>query len=182
MATQMRLVTIFGSARLNSDHKYCIATKKIAAKLAQMGFGIVTGGGGGIMQAANKAAQKHGAISIGVRTNIAREPEPNPFCEQIFDEPTLLLRRAKLIELSDAFVVMPGGFGTLDELFEILALQQIGHKKCKIALYGREFWDKLMSFFDSLQEFGMVDLSECGFLLSDDVDEIARYLVATELD
>ncbi|QKG28673.1 TIGR00730 family Rossman fold protein [Campylobacter sp. RM16187] len=140
-------VTFFGSARFEPDNKYCKMAYELAFALASEGFAIISGGGGGIMEAANKAAYDSGkSPSIGLNIVLPFEQVTNPYATDKFVFSNLNARKFALIERSKAFLVFPGGFGTLDELFEILVLAQIGRKKSKIYLIGSEFWSKLDDF------------------------------------
>lgn len=140
-------VTFFGSARFEPDNRYCKMAYELAFMLASKGFAVISGGGGGIMEAANKGAFDSGkSPSIGLNIVLPFEQVTNPYATDKFVFSNLNARKFALIERSKAFFVFPGGFGTMDELFEILVLAQIGRKHAKIYLIGSEFWTKLDDF------------------------------------
>jgi uncharacterized protein (TIGR00730 family) len=117
-------VTIFGSARFKDGHPFYEKTEELAAKIAQLGFTIMTGGGPGIMEAANKGAREAGGRSVGCNIVLPHEQHENPYLDKWVDIKYFFVRKTLLIKYSYAFVVMPGGFGTLDEYFEALTLIQ----------------------------------------------------------
>lgn len=142
-------VSIFGSARTSPDNPYYQLSEDIAFDLTQKGFGIITGGGPGIMQAGNKGAQAGGGKSVGLNIDLPMEQEPNPYIDQDknLDFDYFFVRKVMFIKYSQGFVVMPGGFGTLDELFEALTLIQtykIG--RFPIVLVGKKFWGGLLDW------------------------------------
>lgn len=142
-----KIVTFFGSARLDESSIYYKKAYELAFTLSENGFAIVTGGGDGIMRAANKGAYKSGkSHSIAFNIRLPFEQSTNPFITNSFLFSSFSPRKFALIDNSVAFVVFPGGFGTLDELFEILTLAQTGIKSFKIFLYGEKFWAKLDEF------------------------------------
>ncbi len=145
-------VSIFGSARTNSDHKYYKLAESISYELTQNGFGVITGGGPGIMEAGNKGAHRGKGISVGLNIELPFEQHDNPYIDHDknlqFDY--FFVRKVMFMKYAQGFVVMPGGFGTLDELFEAMTLIQtkkIG--KFPIVLVGKDFWSGL---FDWVQE------------------------------
>lgn len=139
-------VSIFGSARTHSDNPYYVIAEEIAYKLTLNGYGIISGGGPGIMEAANKGANRGGGKSVGLHINLPLEQEANPFIDRdkliIFDY--FFVRKVVFVKYSQGFVVLPGGFGTLDEMFEAITLIQT-HKigKFPIVLVGRNYWQGL---------------------------------------
>ncbi|HCQ17287.1 MAG TPA: TIGR00730 family Rossman fold protein [Cryomorphaceae bacterium] len=142
-------VSIFGSARTKPDHKYYQLAQNIAFQLTQKGYGVITGGGPGIMEAANKGAQRGGGISVGLNIELPFEQQPNQYIDHDknlnFDY--FFVRKVMFVKYSQGFIVMPGGFGTLDELFEAITLIQtfkIG--RFPIVLLGRDFWGGLMDW------------------------------------
>lgn len=142
-------VSIFGSARTSPDNPYYQLSEDIAFDLTQKGFGIITGGGPGIMQAGNKGAQAGGGKSVGLNIDLPMEQEPNPYIDQDknLDFDYFFVRKVMFVKYSQGFVVMPGGFGTLDELFEALTLIQtykIG--RFPIVLVGKKFWGGLLDW------------------------------------
>jgi len=146
-------VSIFGSARTPVDSKYYLLAEEIAHKLTLEGYGIITGGGPGIMEAANKGAQKSTGKSVGLNIKLPFEQAPNPYID--FDKNItfdyFFVRKLMFIKYAQGFVVLPGGFGTMDELFESLTLIQtrkIG--RFPIILVGKEYWSGLMSWIKAV--------------------------------
>lgn len=146
-------VSIFGSARTKTDDKYYILAEKIAYKITQSGYGVITGGGPGIMEAGNKGARLGEGISVGLNIDLPFEQHFNPYIDSDknlqFDY--FFVRKVMFVKYSQGFVVMPGGFGTLDELFEAITLIQtkkIG--KFPIILVGTEFWSGLIDWIKSI--------------------------------
>jgi uncharacterized protein (TIGR00730 family) len=145
-------VSIFGSARTKSDHKYYQMAEEIAAKLVRHGYGVVTGGGPGIMEAGNKGAKKQGGKSVGLNILLPFEQSGNEYIDQdkliTFDY--FFVRKVMFVKYSQGFIVMPGGFGTLDELFEAITLIQtkkIG--RFPIVLVGKDYWGGLIDWIKS---------------------------------
>ena len=166
-------VSIFGSARTKSDHKYYHLAESIAYKLTQNGYGVVTGGGPGIMEAGNKGAHRGKGVSVGLNIELPFEQHDNPYIDRgkSLDFDYFFVRKVMFVKYSQGFVVMPGGFGTLDEMFEAITLIQT--KKIgafPIILVGTEFWgglidwvkDTLLNKFENISEkdlelFSVVD-------------------------
>jgi len=146
-------VSIFGSARTDAtEPQYLQAATDIAEKLTKKGFGIITGGGPGIMEAANKGAQKGSGPSVGLNIDLPFEQSSNPYIDpdKNLNFDYFFARKVMFVKYSQAFVVMPGGFGTLDELFEAITLVQTGKiDRFPIILYGAEFWEGLKNWVDS---------------------------------
>lgn len=145
----MRFVTIFGSARNEPASPWRNKAKELGFCLAKAGFGVITGGAGGIMSAANEGAFKAGGVSLGYNIRLPFEQRANPFCSQTLLFDNFSNRKGKLIEESEFFVVFPGGFGTLDELGDVLVLASTGLKKCQIILFDGHFWAPLLNFFEN---------------------------------
>lgn len=145
-------VSIYGSARTLPDNKYYILAKQIASQLVKKGYGVITGGGPGIMEAGNKGAHENGGKSVGVRINLPFEPHNNVYVDRdkllAFD--FFFVRKVMLMKFSQGFIVMPGGLGTLDELFEALTLVQTNKVgKFPIILVGRSYWAGLLEWLKS---------------------------------
>ncbi len=143
-------VSIFGSARTPNDNKYYQLAEEIAYKLTQNGYGVITGGGPGIMEAANKGANKGGGISVGLNIDLPFEQSSNDYIDhdKNIDFEYFFVRKVMFVKYAQGFIVLPGGFGTLDELFEAITLiqtQKIGH--FPIILVGKEFWGGLIDWF-----------------------------------
>ena len=121
---QQRCVTVFGSARFQEDHRYYKLAREVGYALGKAGFAVMTGGGSGIMEAANRGAREAGALSLGCNIRLPREQQPNAYLDRFIGFVHFFVRKVMLVKYSCAFVVMPGGFGTLDEAFEIATLMQ----------------------------------------------------------
>ncbi len=167
-------VTVFGSARFKEDHAYYHLARAVGAALARAGFTVMTGGGPGIMEAANRGAREVGGRSIGCNIELPREQKPNAYLDRWVTFRHFNVRKLMLVKYSYAFVVMPGGFGTLDELFEVATLIQTGKlQNFPVVLMGREFWQPLLDFFrQRLIERQTIDPPDFDrILVSDDVGQ-----------
>ena len=159
-------VSIFGSARTKPDMKYYKLAEKVAKKIVDHGYGVITGGGPGIMEAGNKGAHLAGGTSVGLNIELPFEQHDNPYIDndKSLDFDYFFVRKVMFVKYSQGFVVMPGGFGTLDELFEAITLIQT-HKidKFPIILVGSEFWSGLVDWIkstllDSFQNISAADI------------------------
>lgn len=140
-------VTVFGSARFKDDHRYYRQARDIAERISRMGFTIMTGGGPGIMEAANRGARDAAGPSIGCNIQLPMEQKPNPYVDRFVEFRYFFVRKVMLVKYSYAFVVCPGGFGTLDEVFETLTLIQTGKiKDFPVILVGKDYWNPLLTF------------------------------------
>ncbi|MGB5535367.1 MAG: TIGR00730 family Rossman fold protein, partial [Thiogranum sp.] len=117
-------VTVFGSARFDEDHRYYQLARELGQALAGAGYAVMTGGGPGIMEAANRGAREAGGLSLGCNIELPFEQKPNPYLDKFIEFEHFFIRKVMLVKYSSAFVVMPGGFGTLDEVFEVITLVQ----------------------------------------------------------
>ena len=134
-------VTVFGSARFTENHPYYDLARQCGAELAKAGFTVMTGGGPGIMEAANRGAKETGGRSIGCNIQLPREQKPNPFVDQWITFRHFFVRKVMLVKYSYAFIALPGGFGTLDEIFETATLIQTGKiRDFPLVLMGIEYW------------------------------------------
>src|SRR5262252_7486322 len=157
-------VTVFGSARFKDRHPYYRLARAVGAELARAGFATLTGGGPGIMEAANRGAFENGGASYGLNILLPHEQAPNPYVQKNIDFNYFFARKVMLIKYSCAFVVMPGGLGTLDELFEAATLiqcQKLG--PFPLVLMGAEFWKGLQIWGDHLVKHGVFEKWELGF-------------------
>jgi len=175
-------VTIFGSARTKPDNTYYILAEKIAKRIVESGYGVITGGGPGIMEAGNKGAHLGGGTSVGLNIELPFEQHDNPYIDsdKNLDFDYFFVRKVMFVKYSQGFVVMPGGFGTLDELFEAITLIQT-HKieKFPIILVGTEFWTGLMDWIKTtlLNEFGNISEKDLELInLVDTEDEVIHIL------
>ena len=175
-------VTVFGSARFKEGHRYYELSREVGRELARAGFGTITGGGPGVMEAANRGAHEAGGKSYGLNIILPHEQGANPYCDITVDFNYFFVRKVLLVKYSCAYIVMPGGLGTLDELFEAATLIQcrkIG--PFPLILIGDEFWNGLRDYGHFLVDQGVFDADELGFGLITDspreaVDRIVRAL------
>ena len=178
-AIDIPAVTIYGSARTPQDHEYYLLAEKIAARLAQEGFAIITGGGPGIIEAGNKGAFSAGGISVGLNINLPREQHLNPYVNFSLDFKYFFVRKVMLMKYSSGFICMPGGFGSMDELFESLTLIQTEIiKPFPIVLVGSQFWGGLVQWIeDKMIESGNISPEDVSlFKVLDDPEEVVAYL------
>ncbi len=173
-------VTIYGSARTKPGEKYYQLAEDVACGLARAGYGVITGGGPGIMQAANKGAYEGGGVSVGLNITLPHEQEPNPYTSLSLDFKYFFVRKVMLMKYSSGFICMPGGFGSMDELFECLTLiqtEQVAH--FPIVLAGKEYWGGLVEWIEKTQlaegNISPEDMSL--FTVLDEADEIVEHLV-----
>jgi uncharacterized protein (TIGR00730 family) len=140
-------VTVFGSARFKDDHPYYEMARDVGARLAHSGFSVMTGGGPGIMEAANRGAKDVGGRSIGCNIVLPMEQKPNPYLDRFIEFRYFFVRKVMLVKYSYAFVILPGGFGTLDELFETATLIQTNKiRDFPIVMMGKAYWEPLLEF------------------------------------
>jgi uncharacterized protein (TIGR00730 family) len=146
-------VTVFGSARFAETHPFYELTRQVGAELAQAGFTVMTGGGPGLMEAANRGAKDVGGRSVGCNIHLPHEQHHNRYLDVWVEFRYFFIRKMMLAKYSYAFVAMPGGFGTLDEVFEIVTLIQTGKmKNFQIVLMGSEYWKPLIEFLKTLRD------------------------------
>lgn len=171
-------VTIFGSARFRDGHPYYEMTEKLAGRIAQLGFTIMTGGGPGIMEAANKGAKEVGGRSVGCNIVLPMEQHPNPYLDKWVNIKYFFVRKTLLIKYSYAFVVMPGGFGTLDEYFEALTLIQTKMiSEFPIVIFDKEFHKELLAHIEVMRNKGTIsDVDDDLFLVTDSIDDAVAYI------
>ena len=166
-------VSIFGSARTKPDNKFYKETVEISESIVKLGLGVITGGGPGIMEAANKGAQKAGGVSVGLNIDLPHEQMPNPFIDsdKVIDFDYFFVRKVMFVRYAQAFVVMPGGFGTLDEFFEAITLIQT-HKieRFPVILYGSEFWSGCIEWIKNIVCKKFNNVSEDEMFLFEVVD------------
>ena len=141
-------VTIFGSARTPADHKYYQMTVEVARLAAKQGYGIITGGGPGVMEAANKGATMENGRSIGLNIQLPYEQLPNPYIKTLLNFRHFFCRKVMFLKYTSAVIIMPGGYGTMDEMFETLTLIQTQKGILPLVLMGSEFWKGLMDWLE----------------------------------
>jgi uncharacterized protein (TIGR00730 family) len=168
-------VSIFGSARLAPEHRWYREAEIVSRALSQAGFSIITGGGPGVMEAANKGAKEGEGRSIGLNIRLPHEQDPNAYAERVIHFQYFFARKVMFVKYACALVGMPGGFGTLDEIFECLTLNQTGKvHQFPVVLFGESYWSGLFDWIrkQPLHE-GMVSESDLDlFRITDDVDEV----------
>jgi uncharacterized protein (TIGR00730 family) len=172
-------VTVFGSARFTADHPYYALAREIGARLAQAGFTVMTGGGPGIMEAANRGAKDVGGRSVGCNIRLPQEQAPNPYLDIMVEFDYFFVRKVMLVKYSYAFIAMPGGYGTFDEVFEALTLIQTGKiKDFPVVLVGSDFWQPLVDILRSdLLRAGTIDPHDLERLhLTDSPEEAVEYV------
>ena len=170
-------VTVFGSARFGEDHRYYALAREVGAALARAGYAVMTGGGAGIMEAANRGAREAGGLSVGCNITLPREQKPNPYLDRFIQLDHFFVRKVMLVKYSSAFVVMPGGFGTLDEAFEIATLMQTEKiERFPLIAVGSEFWDPLIEFArDTMIREGTVSAADARVVhLADTAADVVR--------
>lgn len=172
--------TFWGSARTNPDDEYYKEAEELASRLAKKGFAIISGGGPGIMEASNVGAFKVGGQSVGLNIQLPFEQKLNPYTTKSLNFDFFFSRKVMLTFASEVYVYFPGGFGTLDEFFEIITLIQT--KKIEpipVVLYGKEYWTPLLRFFEQslVKEFETISPEDLKiFHLVDSVDEAMKYI------
>lgn len=179
----MPCVTVFGSARFPEDHRYYGMAREVGQQLARAGYTVMTGGGPGIMEAANRGAKEAGGLSIGANIVLPHEQSANPYMDRFMEFDHFFVRKVMLVKYSCAFVVMPGGFGTLDEVFETITLMQTDKiNDFPVILMGTEYWGPMMGFLQKTliteATIGRADLDLVR--LTDSVEEAVAWITASE--
>ncbi|HUG42637.1 MAG TPA: TIGR00730 family Rossman fold protein [Acidobacteriota bacterium] len=176
-------VTVFGSARFEESHPYYQMARETGRRLASAGFTVMTGGGPGIMEAANRGAKDVGGHSVGANIVLPFEQDPNPYLDLSVDFRYFFVRKVMLIKYSYGFIVLPGGFGTLDEVFETLTLIQTGTiSGFPIVVMGADYWKPILSFVeqDMVRE-GTIGPEDPRFLMTTDSPEQAVEMIRSTL-
>ena len=172
-------VTIFGSARLKPDDKYYHMAEKLGQLLAQNGFAVITGGGPGIMEAANKGAAEAGGQSVGMNIKLPFEQKPNPYANLQLDYKYFFIRKVMFVKYAMAYVIMPGGYGTMDQFFEALTLIQTKRvKSFPVILMGRDYWQGLLDWLkDSMVQKNMILPFDLEMIqLIDEPEEVVKHI------
>lgn len=172
-------VTVFGSARFDDGHPAYEAARGVGASLADLGFTVMTGGGPGVMEAANRGAKEAGGTSIGCNIILPNEQASNPYIDRLVTFRYFFVRKVMLVKYSYGFVALPGGFGTMDEVFETATLIQTGKiRDFPIVLLGTEFWDPFVDFLrKQLVAAGTIDGRDADRLfVTDSAEAAARHI------
>ena len=174
-------VAVFGSARFTESNPYYAMTRQLSAEIAKLGFTIMTGGGPGLMEAANRGARDVGGRSVGCNIVLPMEQDPNPYLDKWVNIRYFFVRKTLLIKYSYAFVIVPGGFGTLDELFEAVTLIQTGKiKDFPVIIFGREFHQELVEHIEKMRQLKTISETDLQlFLVTDSIDEAVELLRKT---
>jgi uncharacterized protein (TIGR00730 family) len=169
-------VTVFGSARFQAGHPYYEMARSVGGALAKAGFTVMTGGGPGVMEAANRGAREAGGPSVGCNIVLPKEQKPNPYLDRWVEFRHFFVRKLMLAKYSYAFVALPGGFGTLDELFEVVTLAQTGKmREFPIFLMGADYWRPMVDFIrETMEKQGTIERKDVDLLrICDSPSEVA---------
>jgi len=177
-------VTVFGSARIGRDDSNYDLARKTGAAIARLGFTVMTGGGPGIMEAANRGAKEAGGRSVGCTIELPSEQPANAYLDRCVRMHYFFVRKALLVKYSYACVVMPGGAGTLDELFEAVTLIQTGKiKNFPIVIMGTDYWKELIGFIDKMAQRGMIAPADLNLIFAtDSVDEAIEHIRSNTIE
>jgi hypothetical protein len=175
-------VSIFGSARISPESPYYKKALDLASMFAKNGFAVITGGGGGIMEAANKGAAQQNGNSVGLNITLPREQKPNDYANILVEFKYFFVRKVMFIKYASAYVVMPGGFGSLDELFEAVTLIQTDRiRAVPVILFGKDYWGGLIDWIkEQLLSHQMISSEDLGIIhLTDDPKEALEIIKQT---
>jgi uncharacterized protein (TIGR00730 family) len=172
-------VTVFGSSRFSEEHRYYQLARRVGQELAKVGFTVMTGGGPGIMEAANRGAKDVGGRSVGANIDLNLREPANPYLDRMVIFRQFFVRKVMLVKYSYAFVCMPGGVGTMDEVFEAMTLVQTGKiKDFPIVLMGTDFWEHMLTFMrESMLAEGTIDQSDIDRLILTDDPVYAAHVI-----
>jgi uncharacterized protein (TIGR00730 family) len=171
-------VTVFGSARFAETHPYYEMARQMGKEIANMGLAVITGGGPGIMEAANRGAKEAGGLSIGCNIILPKEQKPNPYLDRWVNIHFFFVRKILLTKYSYAFVVMPGGYGTLDEFFEAITMIQTGKiQRFPVVLMGKKYHEKLYKHIQEMVEEHTISPEDVSlFLFTDSIEEASAHI------
>ncbi len=171
-------VTVFGPARFDEQHRYYAMARSVGAALARIGFTVMTGGGPGVMEGANRGAREAGGRSVGCNVELPFEQDPNPYLDRWVTCRYFFVRKVLLVKYSYAFIVLPGGFGTLDELTEALTLIQTRKiLQFPIVLMGVDYWAPFLAMVNTMVDAGTISAADLELMLvTDSVDEAMAHL------
>ena len=173
------VVTVYGSARTTPDNPWYTQTIELAKEAVRAGFGVMTGGGGGLMEAANRGAHEEGGMSVGLNIDLPMEQKPNPYINKMLNFRYFFVRKVMLVKYSSAYIAAPGGFGTMDEFFECMTLIQTRKiRAIPVVLYGKEYWGGLLDWMTTrMAGQGNIDSSDLSlFEVHDDPVEAIQYI------
>jgi len=173
-------ITIFGSARTKRDEGSYKTTLKISEMLARRGFAVISGGGGGIMEAANRGARMGKGVSVGLNIQLPEEQKPNRYQNKSLNFRHFFARKVMFVKYASGYVIMPGGFGTLDEFFESLTLIQTGKmRRFPVVLMGRKYWEGLIRWMEhTMVEEGTISPGDMNlFYLTDSPEDAVEYIL-----
>ena len=174
-------ITFFGSARFTEHHPYYAMARETACLAGRSGYSIMTGGGGGIMEAANRGAREAGALSVGCNIQLPVEQRPNDFLDIVAEFEHFFVRKVMLVRYSQAFVILPGGLGTMDEVFETATLIQTGKiRRFPVVLMGCDYWADMVEFLSArMLRYGTMGPSDLdGLAICDDPAQAMEYLIS----
>lgn len=171
-------ITVFGSARFDENHRYYQMARELGAKISRRGFTVMTGGGPGIMEAANRGAKDAAGRSVGCNIELPNEQGHNPFLDRWVTMKHFFVRKVLLVKYSYGFVIMPGGFGTMDEMFETLTLIQTRKiRNFPIVVMGQDFWPEMRALMERMISGGTISPGDLDLILwTDSVDEAVAHL------
>lgn len=173
-------VTVFGSARFAEGHPYYEMGRETGKRLAEKGFTVITGGGPGIMEAANRGAKEAGGCSVGCNIQLPHEQKPNPYLDRFVEFEHFFVRKVMLVKYSSAFIVLPGGFGTLDEAFEVITLIQTEKlESFPVVALGGAYWEELQDFLtNTLVREGTISQADLSLIKTAPSPEAAVDIIA----
>jgi uncharacterized protein (TIGR00730 family) len=171
-------ITVFGSARFKEDHPYYAVAREFGKRIAELGFTTMTGGGPGTMEGANRGAFENGGASVGCNIKLPHEQYPNPYMQKWITFDYFFVRKVLLIKYSYAFIILPGGFGTMDELFNTITLIQTKSlSDFPIVLFGKEYYQPLINVIEMMIDKGTISSEDRNLiLLTDDIDEAMQHI------
>ncbi|MEE2637479.1 MAG: TIGR00730 family Rossman fold protein [Acidobacteriota bacterium] len=177
-------VTVFGSARFDENHPYYTLSRQVGGRLAKMGFTVMTGGGPGLMEAANRGAKDAGGRSVACNITLPNEEDANPYLDHAVQVHYFFVRKVLLFKYSYAFIALPGGFGTMDELFEALTLVQTGKiESFPIVLMGTSYWRRLLHLIHSMEREGTISPRDLRlWLTTDSLDQAMDHIRTHAVD
>lgn len=171
-------ITVFGSARFDEEHRYYRLARDVGRELARAGYAVITGGGPGIMEAANRGAREGGGLSVGCNILLPHEQQPNPYLDRCVEFDYFFVRKVMLLKYSVGFVFMPGGFGTMDEVFETATLIQTGKmSEFPMVAMGTAYWAELIDFIQkAMLTEGTINANEVEVKQTDEPAEAVAYI------